>query len=261
MSERGTCVAPDCGAETPSKYHSLCKPCRERLKAATLAALPALLGAMTEERAEAEAWLAADWAPPRRWVIADDQYRPQPLDEVVDRMVKETASEWCAPHLGFVDDAQLEKWERIRLRAKLDAEPRVLSAWLVPGDAEAASAWRAHLTPLVKAALERALATFPLEHAGRQIKNAITHADGYDEDGAKGGFEEIWEGTGESGLSQDAESYLEIRHLEPIWSTVEGPGDLYFDLWMKYRSLLPDDIQAIMLAAQAADDALEGVDG
>lgn len=252
--EHGACVAPSCGAETPSRYHRLCKACEDRVERAMQRARPALLELMTRERAEAEAWLAADWSPPRRWVVADDDYHPEPIDAVVARMVEATADDWCAPHLGFVDDATWERRARWWREHDLEHAAVPQTAWLVPAGSETATAWRAHLAPLLRAALERALATFPLEHAGREIQDALLGRGGYDHEDAGGALDELWEGSGETGLSEDAQAYLDLRYYpSPTWGCDATDG-IYERFWRRYR-VLPDDIMAILDADAAADEA------
>lgn len=223
-----------------------------------LEARGALLESMVNERAEVEAWLAAEWSPQRRWVITGDDYREDSLDDVVTRMVHQTASDWGAPFLGFVDDMTWQRREQWRVEHRLEDEPRQLTAWIVPDDSETAGAWREHLAPLLRAALSQALATFPIAYAGREIKNALTQQGGYDAEQAGGGFEELWEGSGETGLSKDAgEDYLELRYYpDPTWMCNAGdwPESIGARLWERYR-VLPAEIMAILDAVRAAERA------
>lgn len=205
-----------------------------------LAARPSLMELMVTERAEAEAWLAADWSPQRRWVVAADDLRPQSLDVVARHMVAETAVEgWYGLHIAFVDDVPVKN-------------PRTETAWVISGDSDAAEAWRAHLAPLVRAALEQALETFPLTWAGREIKDAITHPDSHGD-----GFDEIWEGSGTTGLSDGAEDYLELLSMSPDWMCHGGewPEMIGAHLWRRYR-VLSDEIMAMLDAADAAEALL-----
>jgi hypothetical protein len=215
-------------------------------------ARPSLVEMMAQERTEVEAWLSAEWAPRRRWVIADSEYCAEPLDDIVKRMVEGTVSEWGDPYLGFVDDAQWDHWERRRQERSPEGEPRPLLAWLVPSDAETAKAWRAHLAPLLRAALEQALTTFPLTHAGREIKDAITQSGAYDKDQSDGGFAELWEGTGPNGLSDAGEDWLELRYFPS--ETWMCDMDFKPGLWQRYR-VLPDEIMAILDAYTKAEAA------
>jgi hypothetical protein len=251
---QGSCVAPGCDAETPSRWHLLCAACERRVEEVQADYRTALLDAMTTERAEAEAWLAAEWAPSRRWVIAGDDYAVTPADDVVGRMVEETAAEYGPPSLGFFDEVAYETMERLRAEHRPDAKTREKAAWVVTDESETTKAWRAHLAPLIRAALEHALSTFPLKHAGREIKNALIQVGGYGAGAADGAFEELWEGSGETGLSDDAQSYLEARYSPTeTWCIGSDPEGLTFGLWMRHR-VLPEPIMEIMDAAQAAHE-------
>jgi hypothetical protein len=259
--EKGRCVAPACGAETPSPYHHICEVCRTRVEDAMRHARPSLMEAMVAERAEAEAWLAADWAPPRRWVIADDEYHPEPVDDVVKHMVEATVDARGAPYLGFIDDGAHERVERWKLEQSPPYAALPPTAWLVPSDSETAQAWRAHLAPLIRAALEQALASFPLRYAGREIKHAIMHHPDYAPNSSGDEFEELWEGTGPTGLSDGAEDYLELRYYpNEAWMC---DVDFKPQLWQRYR-VLPDDVQAILdayVAAETEQGLIGGDDG
>ncbi len=250
--EHGTCVAPDCGAETRTRYHRLCDACTKRVEDAMIEARPALLEAMVEARSEAEAWLAAEWSPMRRWVIADHDYHEESIDAVIARMVDETADEFGAPILGFVDDARHARW-----REHLPERERPpQTAWRLGSDSEAVRAWRAHLAARLKPALEDALATFPISYAGREIKDALTQEDDVGEDVVHGAFEELWEGSGPIGMSEAAQDYLAMRYYpDPSWGC-DATDNLYEDHWIRYR-VLPDDVMAIFEAAIAlgAQDA------
>lgn len=258
--EKGACVAPGCGADTPSPWHHLCGGCEKRCTAAMVEARPALMEAMVTERREAEAWLAADWAPVRRWVVADREYRPEPLDAVVERLVEEVASTYGDSSLGFVDDVQharLVAWDRERA-TEPEREPRSLLAWRVASDSEAGAAWRAHLAPLLAAALEQALASFPLTWAGREIKDAMTGSGEYGTDDVSAASEEILEGTGPNGLSDGARYYIELRDDPKAGYICEAdgwPDGIGTELWERYR-VLPDDIMVILDAARRADERL-----
>lgn len=254
--EKRMCVAPACGEATPSKWHSICDACRDRVESAMLRARPSLIEVMARERAEVDLWLASDWEPARRWGIAGREYYERPVVEVVKRMVDETCSEWDDPSLAFFDDSEHQQREKRREHVSPESEPRRQTGWLVPSESGTAEAWRAHLTPLISAALTEALATFPLAHAGREIRAALL--GGYGEDQTSGAFEEIWEGTGGSGLSEDAETYLEVLHYpQPNWICNVGPDGIGAELWRKHR-VLSDDIMAILTAVDAAEPQARG---
>jgi hypothetical protein len=220
-------------------------------------ARPSLMEMMVTERAEAEAWLASEWAPRRRWVIADRDYMAESLDAVAERLSEDAVSEWGEPHLGFVDDGQHEKWERWRQKYDPESEPRKQTAWLLDGESEAAKTFRAHLAPFLREAVERALSSFPLKWAGREIKDALTQSNDYDKEGIRQGFEEVWEGSGPTGLSAGGEDYLELRyHPNQTWmcDVDDWPDSMGAHLWMRYR-VLSDDIMAILDAVKAVEDS------
>lgn len=239
--DTGTCVAPGCGAETRTPYHHVCDACRKRVEDAMVRARPSLMEAMVDERAEAEAWLASEWAPRRRWVLCTNEYVPLDPAAEAEHLAEEMAGGWAADRgLGFVDD------ELYRRRESREDRPQL--AWIVPSDSETASAWRAHMAPIIQAALEEGLRTFPLAHAGREIKAALTQDGGYDVEGVGGGFEELWEGSGPTGLSDAAEDYLELRYYpDETWMC-----DIDFkpEMWRRHP-VLSDDIMAIVDAANA----------
>lgn len=248
VSEKGSCVAPGCGAETPSPYHYLCDADGKKVEAAQVEARPLLLEAMRDARLEAERWMAADWSPLRRWVLTSEGYAVLDLVAESERLAEETAQEWRDHHLGFVDDAMHEKWTAYSKKATPESPPPELQAWIVSSASDVTREWRAHLAPFLRAALEEALATFPLSGAGHEIKAAIREATNED----RGGFQELWEGSGETGLSEDAKAWLEIRYYPSAgWCAESHPDSLYWHLWMRYR-VLPDEIMAIMEAADSA---------
>lgn len=256
VSDKGSCVAPGCGAETPSPYHYLCDADRKKVEAAQVEARPALLEAMRDARLEAETWMASDWAPPRRWVLTNEEYQVLDLVAESERLARETAEEWGDHHLGFVDDARYEKWTAFDKKMDREPPPRELNAWIVSSDSAVTGQWRAHLAPFLRAALKEALATFPLSGAGHEIKTLIREAGEQGDD--HGGFEELWEGSGEPDLSEDAKDWLAIRYYPRSgWCAESHPDSLYWHLWMRYR-LLPDDIMAIMDAAAAAFKVRKG---
>ena len=259
MNDKMLCLAPGCENKTESEYHTLCIGCEKRVEAAMLRARPSLMELMVTERAEAEAWLAAEWTPPRRWVIADENHDAELISTVVERMVDETAAEWGPPSLGFVDDelwARREEWRQKRLP---DAEPSSPSAWLIPSDSPVTEAWRKHLTPILASALRMALSTFPLSHAGDELKTALRHQGDYDKDNVSDAFEDIWEGSGNIGLSDGAESYLELKYYpDETWmcEVKEWPEAIGAKLWKKYR-VLSDEIVAILDALEQHQEQQE----
>lgn len=255
MSQTNACAVPECGVSTPSRYHLLCDTCRERVEAAGKQLRPALLDALTDLRAEVDAWLAGDWAPSRRWVISGQDYEIVPIEDIVARMVDETAAGWGDPSIGFTDDLQHARWEKQRQEYAPENEPRKQLAWGVPVDSATTTAWREHLAPLVRAALEQALGTFPLTYAGREIKDALTRSDDYGAEDVNGAFEELESGSGGNGLSENAGIYLCWRYDDDpsIWFSFD-PGEDH--LWInegRRLGLIPADILAIIDAANAAE--------
>lgn len=255
-SEKGACVAPDCGNETTSTYHDLCDTCRKRVEDAMARARPSLLEMMVSERAEVEAWLASDWAPPRRWVLANEEFLAEPLDETVRRLVEETCPSWDGTVPGFVDDAMYEKWAAWSRSYAPDKPVRPQYAWRVGNDSPAAEAWRAHAAPLLRVALEQALATFPLTWAGQELKAALLQRDDYDWKDADAAIEEGLEGTGSFGdLPPGARRYLLLRYdPDPAYLL---SADEPHEHWWKYR-VLSDEIMAILNAVRSAESARMG---
>jgi len=136
---------------------------------------------------------------------------------------------------------------------RTDAEEPPQTAWRIAGTGDVAEAWRAHLTPIFSAAIEQALATFPLTWVGREIKGSILTPEGYAD--ASGGFDEIWEDTATTGLSKGGEDYLELRYYpDQTWmcDAEDWPQGIGAHLWRKYR-VLADDIMAILDAVGAAE--------
>jgi hypothetical protein len=255
VSEKGSCVAPGCGAETPSRYDYLCDPDRTKLEAAQVEARPALLEAMRDARLEVERWMASDWSSPRRWVLTNEEYEVLDLVAESERLAGETAEEWGQHHLGFVDDPRHERSTALRKAATPESPPRELQAWIVASDSDVTGQWRTHLAPFLRAALKEALATFPLSGVGHEIKTHIREASQHGDD--HGAFDELWEGSGQTGLSEDALDWLAIRYYpSATWCADSSPDSTYWHLWMRYR-VLPDDIMAIMDAADAAFKAHE----
>jgi hypothetical protein len=215
-----------------------------------IAARPALLASMRQERAEAEAWLAADWTPDRRWVICNDEWLQITLDEVVKHLAEETSG-WSGQHIGFVDDVHYARRERMRQRYSPEHESHAQTAWIVPEATASERAWQTHLATFLRPALEQALATFPREHAGHEIKDALT--GGYDEDQVGNALEELWEGTGPTGLTEGAQEYLELRYYREDWSADVDPSSPWFERWHR-SGLLPASIVAILDAVKAHDE-------
>lgn len=251
---RFACAAPGC--DGASRYDYICEGCRERVEAAMLASRPQLLEAMTAERTEVEAWLVSDWAPERRWVIADENYRERALDAVAADLAERTGGAWADDALGFVDDVLYQ-----RRTQHPSAPPRELFAWRVGTEGAAAVAWQEHVAPILRDALQHALATFPLTWAGREYKAALLQQEGYSADDAKDAFEDgLWEGTGKPALPRLVmDAFEAIYYPDPDWIVQVEPGGPCGALWRKYR-ILPDDIQAILDAYDAVSCQQEATD-
>jgi hypothetical protein len=247
------CVAPGCERRTASPYRKVCDACRKRVEEAMVRAVPSLLEAMHAARDEAEAWLLSDdWEPARRWAMLNEDYAVRPIDDVVSEMVELTIGWGTA--VGFVDDGSFIKWDRWWQEHHPEKPRYPQTGWRLGDESPAGVAWRAHLAPLLQDTLTRALATFPLRHAGREIKDAIRRgrAPGAADD-AEGGFEEIVEGTGGSGLSEDAKTYLDLRYYpDPTFRCDLEWADSETDIWFRYPVLAPE-IMAILRANLEAE--------
>jgi hypothetical protein len=248
------CLAPGCCTEI-QQYATVCEPCNDRVDAAMLAAKPALIAAMEEERVEAEAWLAGEWSPKRRWAYANHERHVVTTDELIEIMVDGLESRVL--QLAFVDDDLQGRMRQFRLHHDPEHVESPLYGWVVPDDGTTMEAWNEHMTPILQAALEHALATFPTKYAGQEIKDALTQASAYGPDDVEGAFLEMDDGTGRPALSIGAMNYLVLAYddaYEMICQLDDYPDSIGAYLWGKYP-VLPEDIMQILAAIRAADSA------
>ena len=252
VKEYGPCVAPGCEFQRIDKYRELCVFCSGRVKEAMIRAIPSLLELMAKDyEAEAMAWLTSPWEPPsRRWAILDEKHHEVTLDVVVESMVEQTTGGW-SDVLGFMDDAFSARMEEQRQRREPESESLKPDGWRLDEQSPTIQAWRVHLTALLRPVLEHALATFPIRHAGYEIKTALVGQDNYGEDDFLTAYEDLCEGTGGWPISDGARTYLDLRfdtrrdtYLEP-----EDPAEY----WWQYPVLAPE-IMAILNAVKETLD-------
>lgn len=241
------CLAPGCKAETESKYHELCTVYIEYVERAMADHKDRLLWAMPEARQDVDTWLASEWVPALAWAFAGEDYQPVPVEQVAADLAENVSDEYGACVLGFFDPAR-EKWRGDQGLVERHSLWRVIES-----STGTVAAWRAHLEPLLQGALTEALKTFPLAHAGAEIKAALLQQHGYGTDATDGAIGEV---CGEllvgsqAPLSDDADTYVRLRYdTDPSYLFHADDPD---EIWFRHR-VLPDDVMAILEAVRAHD--------